>query len=108
MEVFGPPSVQKAVGALLKDVAATANTRIGLDVAVYFVDSDRADEFGVSANITGRAGELEGGLLAAATGGPQAVSSCHGAMTGFLSRPSRATAPLLITGSPPRWRNRAS
>ena len=69
VEVFGPPSVQKAVGALLKDVAATANTRIGLDVAVYFVDSDRADEFGVSANITGRAGELQGGLLAAATGG---------------------------------------
>ena len=47
VEVFGPPSVQKAVGAVLKDVVATANTRIGLDVAVYFVDTDRADEFGV-------------------------------------------------------------
>ena len=47
VEVFGPPSVLEAVGEVLEDVAATANTRIGLDVAVYFVDTDRADEFGV-------------------------------------------------------------
>ena len=55
VEVFGPPSVQKAVGAVLEDVAATANIRIGLDVAVYFVDTDKADEFGVGigANLRG-------------------------------------------------------
>ena len=47
VEVFGPPSVQKAAAAVLEDVAATANTRIGLEVAVYFVDTDRADEFGI-------------------------------------------------------------
>ena len=47
VEAFGPPSVLQAVGAVLDDVAATATARIGLDVAVYFVDTDRADEFGI-------------------------------------------------------------
>ena len=68
VEVFGPPTVQKTVGDVLEDVAATANTRIGLDVAVYFVDTDRADEFGLTANISGRIGEISGRLVAAASG----------------------------------------
>ena len=68
VEVFGPPSVQKAAGEVLQDIVATANTRIGLDVAVYFVDSDRADEFGVGVNATATAGEFSAGLVAAATG----------------------------------------
>ncbi|MCY4288601.1 MAG: secretion protein [Aestuariivita sp.] len=46
VDVFGPPSVHKAVRAVLDDVVATANTRIGLDVAIYFIDSDKADTFG--------------------------------------------------------------
>ena len=69
VEVFGPPSVQKVVGAVLEDVVATANTRIGLDVAVYFVDTDRADEFGVGiqsafnrlGSVAGR--DVEGSVL---------------------------------------------
>ena len=68
VEVFGPPTVQKAVGEVLEDVAATARMRIGLDVAVYFIDSDRADEFGMGMNVTGRAGEVSAGIIAAATG----------------------------------------
>ena len=67
--IFGPPSVQKAAGEVLEDAVTTANTRIGLDVAVYFVDSDRADEFGVGVNATATAGEFGAGLVAAATGG---------------------------------------
>ncbi|MYG28122.1 MAG: secretion protein [Boseongicola sp. SB0677_bin_26] len=47
VEVFGPPSVLEAVSAVLEDVAATASVRIGIEVAVYWVDTDRADEFGV-------------------------------------------------------------
>ena len=68
VEVFGPPSVQEAVGEVLEDVAATARTRIGLDVAVYFVDTDRADQFGLGMNVIGRAGEVSAGIVAAATG----------------------------------------
>lgn len=61
VDVFGPPSVQKTIRHVLDDVAATANTRIGLDVGVYFVDSDKADEFGVSLGTVGnRLGELAG------------------------------------------------
>ena len=69
VEVFGPPSVQKAVGDVLEDVAATANTRIGLDVAVYFVDTDRADEFGVGLSSafnrlgSARGRDIEGSVL---------------------------------------------
>ena len=69
VEVFGPPSVQAAVGAVLDDVAATANVRIALDVAVYFVDTDRADEFGIGLwsafNRLGSAGgrDIEGSVL---------------------------------------------
>ena len=68
VEVFGPPSVQKAAGAVLDDVAATANTRIGLDVGVYFVDSDKADEFGVGVAADASIGEFAATVAAAATG----------------------------------------
>ena len=68
VEVFGPPSVQKAAGEVLEDVVATSAMRIGLDVAVLFVDSDRADEFGLGVEATATAGEFGAGILAAATG----------------------------------------
>ena len=47
VQVFGPPSVQRAVAKVLDDVVATASKRIALEVAVFFVDSERAEEFGV-------------------------------------------------------------
>ena len=68
VEVFGPPSVLKAAGTVVEDVAATAGTRIGLDVAVFFVDSDKADEFGVGVSADGSIGEFGAAVLAAATG----------------------------------------
>ena len=61
VSVFGPPSVQTAVSRVLEDVQATASTRIGLDVAVYFVDTDKADQFGIGlANIGGTLGSYRG------------------------------------------------
>lgn len=68
VEVFGPPSVLDAAGAVIEDVAATASMRIGLDVAVYFVDSDRADEFGVGIAADGSIGEFGATVVAVATG----------------------------------------
>ncbi len=68
VEVLGPPSVLKAVGAVIEDVADTANMRIGLDLGVYFVDSDRADEFGVGIAADGSIGEFGATVIAAATG----------------------------------------
>ncbi len=68
VEAFGPPSVLDALDAVVRDVAETATMRIGLDVAVYFVDSDRADEFGVGVQADGSAGEFGAAIVAAATG----------------------------------------
>ena len=66
VEVFGPPSVQKAAAAVLEDVAAAANARIGLDVAVYFLDSDRASEFG--AGLAGVTDDVAASIGVAAAG----------------------------------------
>ncbi|WP_419737863.1 hypothetical protein [Ruegeria sp.] len=48
VSVFGPPSVQARVGTVIEDVIATAAQRIGLEVGIYFVDSDKADAFGIA------------------------------------------------------------
>lgn len=45
--IFGPPSVQAAARKVIEDTKATASARIGLEVGVYFVDSDKAEEFGL-------------------------------------------------------------
>ena len=64
VDVFGPPSVLEAVGAVLDDVAATASVRIGINVAVYWVDTDRADEFGAGLqSVFGRIGTAGGRAL---------------------------------------------
>ncbi len=68
VEVFGPPSVLKAVGEVLDDVAATAAMRIGLEVAVYFVDTDRADTFGIGVDFSTGIGAGIATLTAAAGG----------------------------------------
>lgn len=68
VEVFGPPSVQAAAARVLDDAVSTATVRIGLEVGVYFVDTDRADSFGIGLDLQGRAGEFTARLAAAATG----------------------------------------
>ena len=68
VDVFGPPSVISAAGKVLDDVAATAATRIGLEIAVYWVDTDRADSFGVGINASRAIGPFNAALNAAAGG----------------------------------------
>ena len=61
VQVFGPPSVQRTVAKVLDDVIATASKRIALEVAVFFVDSDRAEEFGLSLRSDGaNFGKIDG------------------------------------------------
>ncbi|MCY4306136.1 MAG: hypothetical protein OXC62_15380 [Aestuariivita sp.] len=82
VDAFGPPSVHAAIRAVLDDVATTAKTRIGLDVAVYFVDSDKADEFGVSTALDGlRVGEFAGRDVTADI----AFRSSVGGLSSFLA-----------------------
>ena len=68
VDVFGPPSVIAAAGKVLDDVVATAATRIGLEIAVYWVDTDRADSFGVGINARRAIGAFDASLVAAAVG----------------------------------------
>ena len=61
VQVFGPPSVQRAVARVLEDVVALASKRIALEVAVFFVDSDRAEEFGLTLQSDGaNLGSIDG------------------------------------------------
>ncbi len=88
VEVFGPPSVQKTVATVLDDVAKIAAMRIGLETAVYFVDTDKADEFGVALeNVGGAIGRFRGRDVAAtltaaarADGGGLTISRGNGAI----------------------------
>ncbi|WP_419739501.1 secretion protein [Ruegeria sp.] len=48
VSVFGPPSVQAAARKVIEDTQATASARIGLEVGVYFVDSEAAEDFGLT------------------------------------------------------------
>ena len=87
VQVFGPPSVQRAVAKVLDDVVATASKRIALEVAVFFVDSDRAEEFGARLNSRGTLGTVAGQAVnvAASYGGAALdLATAGGAVT--LSR----------------------
>ena len=48
VSVFGPPSVQRAVQRVIEDVEEIYGQRVGLEVGIYFVDSDAAEQFGLS------------------------------------------------------------
>ena len=58
VEVFGPPSVLAAAGQVIGDAAATAAMRIALEIAVYWVDSSRADDFGIGLDASALAGDV--------------------------------------------------
>lgn len=64
--VFGPPSVQARAAELLEDIERTYSARLGLEVAVFFVDADKSDDFGVGVDIAGTSKSLTGVLSGAA------------------------------------------
>ena len=47
ISVFGPPSVHKKVEAVLNDIEKVYGQRVGLEVGVYFLDADEAENFGL-------------------------------------------------------------
>ena len=76
VQVFGPPSVQRAVGKVLDDVVATASRRIALEIGVFFVDSDRTEEFGVSLKSLGaNFGSIDGKAITARTATGAGIAS---------------------------------
>ncbi len=50
VSVFAPPSVQRGVQKVIKDVEKIYGQRVGLEIGVYFVDSDQAENFGLAAS----------------------------------------------------------
>jgi len=65
ISVFGPPSVQAKALSVVEGFEKTFAARIGLEVAVFFVDSAKADDFGVGMNLTNALGNVTGGLVGA-------------------------------------------
>ena len=47
VSVFAPPSVHKKVRVVLKDVEKIYGQRVGLEVGVYFLAADEAENFGI-------------------------------------------------------------
>ena len=85
VSVFGPPSVQKAAARVIESMEKTFSTRIGLEVAVFFVDAEKSDDFGLGmqlgtrigttdAAITGIAGVLSGNGVATLSRGANALN----------------------------------
>ncbi|WP_419737625.1 hypothetical protein [Ruegeria sp.] len=48
ISVFGPPSVHRTVQKVMDDLDAIYGRRVGLEIGVYFIDSDAAETFGLS------------------------------------------------------------
>ena len=87
VSVFGPPSVQRAVRRVIEDVEEIYGQRVGLEVGIYFVDSDAAEQFGLSTTgfIIGQdiaqagssivlGGDTGGELTLTAAGGTSSIS----------------------------------
>lgn len=67
VSVFGPPSVQSRAAAVIADYDDVFSTRIGLEVAVYFIDADKSDEFAIGLSGSGSHGGITG-VVGALTG----------------------------------------
>ena len=48
ISVFGPPSVHQRVKSILDDIETIYGQRVGLEVGVYFLDANEAENFGLS------------------------------------------------------------
>ena len=67
--VFGPPSVQRKAAEVIEDFEAIYSTRIALEVAIYFIDADKSDDFAVGLSAAGSEGSLTGVIGALAGNG---------------------------------------
>jgi hypothetical protein len=67
VSVFGPPSVQARAKAVIDDFDDVFSTRIGLEVAVYFIDTNKSDEFAIGLQGSGSHGSITG-VVGALTG----------------------------------------
>ena len=47
ISVFAPPSIHKKVKSVLDDVETVYGQRVGLEIGVYFLDADEAENFGL-------------------------------------------------------------
>ena len=82
ISVFGPPSVQRKAAAVIEDFEAVFSTRIALEVAVYFVDADKSDDFAVGLSLAGSGGSFTG-VTGALTGNGVATLSKGGNSISF-------------------------
>lgn len=79
--VLGQPSVQEAASSVVDDFKAIYGARIGLEIGIFFVDSDKLQEFeggletaGVNGSLSGLATALAGNGVATLSRGDATVS----------------------------------
>ncbi|WP_170566166.1 secretion protein [Ruegeria atlantica] len=90
--VFGPPSVQARAAAVIEDFDEVFSTRIGLEVAVYFVDTSKSDSFAVGLQGSRRSGHASiTGVVGALTGNGVATLSNHLGAVNFQSLANNAS-----------------
>ncbi len=81
VSIFGPPSVQRKAAGVIEDFEAIFSTRIALEVAIYFIDADKSDEFAVGLDVTGSDGSFTRALGALTGSGVATLQSGGGSIS---------------------------
>ena len=106
--IFAPPSIQSRAKVVIDDFINTYSTRIGLEVAVFFVDVDKLDSFGAGLNIGANGistAGLSGGLriTSGVTAADIRALSTNGAVVdyrlGSTVAQSGVVSPIVLTRS---------
>ena len=75
--VFGPPSVQRGAARVIDQYAEVYSTRIGLEIATYFIDATETEDWAIGTFLQGAFGDgniaLGRGLVAAGSVGNIAI-----------------------------------
>ena len=87
VSVFGPPSVQKKVISVLEDIEIIYGQRVGLEVGVYFLNANEAEDFGLKT-----AGYRIGGSIA--RGSSKIIAIGTGLDAGLRYNDARGTVDL--------------
>ncbi|WP_170565968.1 secretion protein [Ruegeria atlantica] len=78
--IFGPPSVQKKAEEVIADFEEIYSTRIAIEVAVYFLDTSKTDNFALGLEGSGSHGAISGAVGALTGNGVATLSNDFGSI----------------------------
>jgi len=80
VSVFGPPSVQARAAQVITDFQEVYSTRIGIEIAVYFIDTSKSDTFAVGLEGKGTHGAIAGAIGAITGNGIATIKNDFGSI----------------------------